>query len=133
MKIRLIWPHRKLSCRFAAPRPMKSDRPLLDKGGLQTSCPRERASSLPSGGTVAPARTECQAAAGHSPSPPTPGAVKKFHGRDALPRVRNRKPKADAEHRVPTRTRPYAQWNFFTAPLSRAGERGADTLLRTGT
>lgn len=30
------------------------------------------------------------------------GAVEKFSGRDALPRVRNRKWKADAEHRVPT-------------------------------
>ena len=35
-----------------------------------------------------------------------PGAVKKFSGRDALLRVHNRKRKADAEHRAPTRSDP---------------------------
>ena len=36
--------------------------------------------------------------------PPLKGeAVKKFTGRDALPRVRNGKATPDAEHRVPTK------------------------------
>jgi hypothetical protein len=35
--------------------------------------------------------------------------VKKFNGREALLRVRNRKSNKDAEHRVPTGSGPYAQ------------------------
>ncbi len=40
--------------------------------------------------------------------------MKKFKDRNALPRVRSRKIKPDAEHRVPTGSGVYARWNFFT-------------------
>ena len=68
------------------------------------------------------------------PSPPTPlpEAVKKFNGRDALLRVRDGKPNTDADHRVPTGSRLYAEPNLFT--VSRVGARGADqpgTALNT--
>ena len=56
----------------------------------------------------------------NSEGPPHPGAVKKFNGRDALLRVRDAKPNTDAEHRVPTGSRLYAQPNFFTDPLGEA-------------
>ncbi len=65
-------------------------------------------------------------AAACTPSPPAPEALKKLNGRDALLRVRDGKPNTDAEHRVPTGSGLYAQPNFFTAPLSRVGERGAE-------
>lgn len=41
--------------------------------------------------------------------------MKKFSGRDAVLRVHNRKRKADAEHRVPTRSDPLEtlKWNFL--------------------
>ncbi len=48
-----------------------------------------------------------------------PEAVKKFNGRDALLRVRDGKPKTDAEHRVPTGSGLCAQPIFFTAPLTK--------------
>jgi hypothetical protein len=41
-------------------------------------------------------------------------AVKGFNGRDALPRVRNRKTKPDAEDRVPSRFNRYDRENCFT-------------------
>ncbi len=44
-----------------------------------------------------------------------PEKREKSMGRDALPRVRIRNPKPDAEHRVPTGARPYPRWNFFKA------------------
>jgi len=43
-------------------------------------------------------------------------AVKQFSARDALPRVRNRKRQADAEHRVTSTLVLYAHPTFFTAP-----------------
>jgi hypothetical protein len=46
----------------------------------------------------------------------TPEAVKKIKGRDALLRVRNRKPNPDAGHRVPTQSGSCGRANFFTAP-----------------
>ena len=39
--------------------------------------------------------------------------MKKFNGRDALPRVHNRKPKPDAEHRVPAGSGFILQTEFF--------------------
>jgi hypothetical protein len=52
--------------------------------------------------------------AGGRPESPFEGGVKEFNSRDALLRVRNRKPNKDAEHRVPIGSGPYAQWIFFT-------------------
>ena len=52
-----------------------------------------------------------------TPQATAPEAVKQFNGRDALLRVRDGKPKTDAEHRVPTPADLQAKTDFFTAPL----------------
>jgi hypothetical protein len=43
---------------------------------------------------------------------------KKLNGREALLRVRDGKPRTDAEHRVPTESDLPAQTNYFTPPLA---------------
>jgi len=45
-----------------------------------------------------------------------PEAVKTFNGRDALPRVHNRKPNPDAGHRVPTGSGSCGKRNFSQLP-----------------
>ena len=51
-------------------------------------------------------------AVNESSDQPAPGPPKNWNGRDALLRVREGKPKADAEHRVPTnlQRKPQGQW-----------------------
>ena len=60
-----------------------------------------------------------------------PDAEEKFNGRDALRRVRDGKPKMDAEHRVPTGSRSYDHRIFHSFPPKRRPGRDLSASVET--
>ncbi len=53
----------------------------------------------------------------------SPWSCEEIQGRNALPRVHNRKRRPDAENRVPTQAAAFIEHHFFTASLAKRGTR----------